>query len=209
MKAVATKGTLGLLGISGLGVGSYYTYDALTSKEEITSTKDTKGALESPETKPATLQETIAKEGRTILKTNEDGWDIKLHAYNTSDKKIKLTKEDVQSLKEWCLSVLSKPLNSKDDTYSQAKQVCTLPTSKEKLLKEQKVLATENDWEGRATEYAKTGKDNLAIPEFKGKTEAINKKDIENWCTSALNSEITKEKSNYNLTLKWCTKTGE
>ncbi|OAL09989.1 hypothetical protein A6V39_03690 [Candidatus Mycoplasma haematobovis] len=157
----------------------------------------------------ATIRSKITEEtGKKILAITAKGWDIKFHTYTSLTNKVKVTPNTEEGLKIWCTNTLDSNFSEgQNDIYLQAKQICTLPTSREKLLKDKKVIATGEDWQGRATAYTTEGINDLVILELKGNKKPT-KKEIEDWCNKALEKEIEEGQDNTNLTLKWCTKTG-
>ncbi|WP_187149691.1 hypothetical protein [Candidatus Mycoplasma haematobovis] len=159
------------------------------------------------------IRKQILNENKKILdiaETNNTLWEIKLSAYTREEKRnndLSLTTDDIKNLKEWCTKTLANTFNNKDDkSFKSAQVLCTVPTNKEKLLKDNKTIATSAHWANKLSAYKQPNEQTL-IPAISKDTAKA--KDIEDWCAFAINDEYTKDtENNYSLTLKWCTVQG-
>ncbi|OAL09970.1 hypothetical protein A6V39_03595 [Candidatus Mycoplasma haematobovis] len=169
-------------------------------------------ALSSNQKAKTTIENKLNEEQKELLDGEVEAlWEIKLTTYKrikAKDNTFELTPLSWQGLKNWCSTNKGKENNETNQKiYERVKEVCIVPTYKEKLLKENKQLAEDTqDWTNRTNDYKQSG-NNLLID---GIDRANPGNDaLKNWCTNTiLNSKFTTEDKNYNLAVKWCTKTG-
>lgn len=184
--------TVGTTGIAGAGATSLYFW----GKNSIS------------------IEKQLEKDNKKLLKGDKtEHWTIKFKTYEkeTKAKKFEAISDikDSHTLKKWCKDNLSLNFNDKNkNTYEAAKLICTVPTNKEKLLKENKPETEDTEWGSKLTEFKRKREGELAIPNFdKSKIDDANK--IKDWCAEELNKEYENEsQSNYKSMIQWCTKEG-
>ncbi|OAL10496.1 hypothetical protein A6V39_00330 [Candidatus Mycoplasma haematobovis] len=155
----------------------------------------------------------IIKENKKILDygAKSEFWEIKLHtltsASTTQKYSTTLAGNTWDKLRDWCKTSLSKGFTEKNKDYTSIKDLCTVPTNKEKLAKENKNIAVTRELTQKVQSYKTTGNNALSI-DISGNDNAI-ASNMEIWCQSALENEYTEtNKNTYPLTLKWCTREG-
>lgn len=181
---------LAVISVTGIGIAGVGTAYALSPK--------------------ITIQKKLKKDKKKLLTgDNETLWTIKLSTYKKIEKDtntFKLPTEDWKNLKSWCEEKIKEEFSGKNKAlYERIKQVCIVPTNKEKLNSESKELATSVEWKAKGNTYTDEGV--YAIPSIKKRDTVA--KELEDWCKVALENEFEdEEKNNYPLVLKWCTKDG-
>ncbi|OAL09975.1 hypothetical protein A6V39_03620 [Candidatus Mycoplasma haematobovis] len=161
-----------------------------------------------PET--ISIEKKLIEENKKILgEGNEALWGIKLATYNrikSKHEEIKLGGDKWSDLKKWCLQQTKSSFDEKKQKlYEGVKEVCIVPSHREKFKNASKDLAGNDDWTSKAQEYTGTG-DKVIVGIKKDSTTA---KQLETWCGKALEKEYEDDQKNdYPLVLKWCTKEG-
>ncbi|OAL10532.1 hypothetical protein A6V39_00510 [Candidatus Mycoplasma haematobovis] len=191
---------LGASTIGGAAVGGYLFTKSSDVKKVTSSQKQEANAV--------SIQKQIETSGRTMLNTSESKhWNIKVNTYKTKlQSAVTLTSEDEEGLKTWCTETLKVDFkNERDNNYSHAEQLCTVPTNEEKLLSESKQLAEENDWEERARAYNTGATDENLISSIN--KNSADKTNLKEWCEKTFKEEISETGNTYIAAKQWCTKT--
>lgn len=165
-------------------------------------------------TKSISIKEQLSNDNKKLLTSEEEAlWKIKLSTYtslNNTNTKIKLDKEEKwENLKSWCEEKVKEDFNDKNkELYQGVKQICTVPSNREKLTSLTKALATKPEhWKAKEQAYKSEG--TSPITTISKDQESVIE-GLKEWCKISLEEEFTKDVSgSYKLTLKWCTEKGE
>ncbi|WP_187150391.1 hypothetical protein [Candidatus Mycoplasma haematobovis] len=136
-------------------------------------------------------------------------WGIKLSTY---EKEIRakhptITIANAGELKIWCETKTSIDFKDSDQAeYKVAKEICTVPTNREKFLSIPKTLTKGDGWTQKLTSYKQEGTGVNAIPKI-DKNTVNDAQVIKQWCEKEIEKEFKTENNDYNLALKWCTET--